>query len=258
MKIYSWNMYFRNAEHPRALRFIEHLDFDVLCLQEVPDDFLELLKRLDFELVSGNDVDRLFPARVEHNSLVILSRHPIIEHGTFALPKTKIPFRTKVFVKLMRPLGWSKIANRGGLWADIALPGFASPVRVFCLHLILAYPSARREEFDIAMKERAPELSTVVCGDLNSIESPKVSLLSWILGGKLSDTFLWERERHDVENMFAEAGLKNPLRGQVTHPFSRSQLDHVLVPLNANVVDARVLAERYGSDHSPVFAEISA
>ena len=37
MKIYSWNMLFRNTDLDRAFSFIKSLDFDVFCLQEVPE-----------------------------------------------------------------------------------------------------------------------------------------------------------------------------------------------------------------------------
>ena len=105
-------MYFRNKDFDRAYRFLESLEFDVLCLQEVPEAFLGRLKRLPFFIRSSVDVDRLFKRGTMRNYLVILSKHPIVEAKTFAFSLPDIPWRTRVFRYLMRPVGWSKIDGR--------------------------------------------------------------------------------------------------------------------------------------------------
>src|SRR3989338_7830549 len=84
MKVYSWNIFFRNTDFDRAFEFIANLDFDILCLQEVPESFLERLSKLDVHIASAPDVDRLFPNGTERNFLVILSRHRIVAKSAFA------------------------------------------------------------------------------------------------------------------------------------------------------------------------------
>ncbi len=67
----------------------------------------------------------------------------------------------------------------------------------------------------------------------------------------------WHRERKQAEARFRDVRLKNPLRGRVTHGFSRSQLDHILVPEDVKVLRAEVVRKTYGSDHHPVLVEVS-
>ena len=161
MKIYSWNIFFRNGKLERAIEFIRNLDFDVLCLQEVPEEFLYRLQKLPIHLAFAPDVDRIYPKRIERNYLVILSRHRIIFHNKFSLEVPHQPLRTRLFVQAMRPIHWSRIRNRHGFFADIEIKGLSTIVRVFCLHLILAHPEARRREFEIAMREYDPAHPTM-------------------------------------------------------------------------------------------------
>ena len=257
MKIYSWNMLYRNKELDRAFEFIAHADFDIFCLQEVPEHFLKRLQTLPYHLAFRIDVERLFRKRVERIFLVIISKHPITAQGEIAFPDywPLLPLRSRLFVHLMPSRFFSKIRNRNVLYADVAVPG--SPVRVFNLHLILAQSAWRLKEFETAMAERDPSRPTIVCGDFNTLQSPRVSLLNWILGGRASDAALYNRERTHIEKRFVEHELLNPLRGEVTHPFSQSQLDHILVSHSFTVKNASVLPRRFGSDHHPIRAEIS-
>ena len=257
MKIVSWNIYFRNADFDRAFRFIESLEYDVLCLQEVPEELLTRLKKLPVDIRWSVDVDRLFKQGTVRNYLVILSRHPIedVREFTFSLPH--IPWRTKLFMHLLRPLGWSKIEGRTALIADVKLPGYSSPVRVACLHLLLAHPSVRFTEFERTMEAIGETSEKILCGDFNIIESPKVSLISWAHGGTVLDTLLWKRERAELERRFAHYRLVNPHLNQITHPFSRSQLDHILVSGHMKIKNSGVMEDPTGSDHLPIFVELA-
>ena len=140
------------------------------------------------------------------------------------------------------------------MYADISVDG--ETVRVLNLHLTLTHPNARAEELEKALLHRDPRLLTIVCGDLNVIESPKMSLLNWILGGSLLDMLLFSRARKDHERRFTHHELSNPLAGKSTHPLSRSQLDHILLSKHFVVQDARVISNRHGSDHHPIVAQI--
>lgn len=253
MNLYSWNMHHRNRDLDRALSFIQKLDFDVLCLQEVPEQFLERLKTLPCRIAYGVDVDRLSGKTFERNYCVILSRHPIVGTREFAFPAFPLALRTKLFILLLHPLGWRRTANRGSACADIELPN--GRTRVFCLHLTLSYPERILREFDAAMELRDPSLSSVVCGDFNILERPHITILNWLLGGRARDMFAWRSERGAMEKKFARLALQNPLRGRPTQTISRSQLDHILVPKEFRVVRADVLPDRRGSDHHPVFVE---
>lgn len=257
MKIYSWNMLYRNRELHEAFRFIAKSDFDIFCLQEVPEETLVRLKTLPYYLASRVDTEKVFPSRIVPMYNVILSKHPIeAEHEvTFDDYWPLLPLRTRLFVHLMPKRLFSKIRNRGGLYADVEVHGVS--IRVFCLHLILAQPAWRLKEFERAMVECDSARPTIVCGDFNILEKPHVTPLNWMLGGRVSDALFYGRERTSIEKHFVEHKLTNALRGHITHPLSRSQLDHILVSHSFSIEKASVLPERIGSDHHPIRVEIS-
>src|SRR3989344_4017479 len=260
MKIYSWNMLFRNRELDRAFNFISESDFDIFCLQEVPEDFLTRLQTLsnsrEYSIAHRSDVERLFSDGVKNNFVVTLSKHQITNQGEIQFPEYwhLLPLRTRIFVRLMKPFGFSMVRNRGGLYVDIKIGG--KSIRVMNLHLILAQPAWRLKEFELAMAERDPSRPTIVCGDFNTIEASHISILNWILGGKVSDAFLHRRERTNINKQFVQHELVNTLAGSITHQLSRSQLDHILVSHSFSIKNAEVIHDRVGSDHHPIFVEI--
>lgn len=253
-------MLFRNRELDRAFEFISKTDFDIFCLQEVPEDFLKRLQTLStsvsYSIAYRSDVERLFPDGVKNNFVVTFSKYPITNKGEIQFPEYwhLLPLRTRIFVRLMRPFGFSMIRNRGGMFVDINAGG--KSIRVMNLHLILAQPAWRLKEFEMAMAERDPSRPTIVCGDFNTIEAPHISILNWILGGKVSDAFLHKRERTEINKQFVQHELVNTLAGSVTHPLSRSQLDHILVSHSFTIKNASVLPDRVGSDHHPIMVEV--
>ena len=250
-------MLFRNRELDRAFDFISKSDFDIFCLQEVPDEFLKRLQTLPYSVAERIDVERLFTKGTMTNHVVILSKCPIEAQGEIPFPDYwhLLPLRTRIFVRLMKPFGFSKIRNRGAIFADIRVPGFENAVRVFNLHIILAQPAWRLKEFETAMAKRDPARSTIVCGDFNTVQSPHISILNWFLGGLASDALLYNRERTRIEKHFVEHQLVNPLTGGITHPLSQSQLDHILVSHSFSIKNASVIPDRFGSDHHPIRVE---
>ena len=253
-------MLFRNRELDRAFEFISRADFDIFCLQEVPEKFLKRLQALStsiaYSIAHRSDVERLFPDGVKNNFVVTLSKYPIENQGEIQFPEYwhLLPLRTRIFVRLMKPFGFSMIRNRGGLFVDVNSGG--KSMRVMNLHLILAQPAWRLKEFEMAMAERDQSRPTIVCGDFNTIEAPHISILNWILGGKVSDIFFHRRERTEINKQFVQHELVNTLSGSVTHPLSRSQLDHILVSHTFTIKNVEVIPDRIGSDHHPIFAEI--
>lgn len=249
-------MLFRNRELDRAFEFISRADFDILCLQEVPENFLERLKKLPYFMTSRVDVEKLYGPKTIPMFNVILSKHAIESQGEILFPEYwhLLPLRTRIFVHLMPNKFFTKIRNRGSLYADVMIGG--ASVRVFNLHLILAQPAWRLKEFETAMAERDPSRPTIVCGDFNTIEAPHISILNWILGGKVSDIFLHKRERTNIQEKFVQHELVNALAGSTTHQFARSQFDHILVSHTFTIKNAEVLPDRIGSDHHPIRVEI--
>lgn len=257
MVIYSWNMQFRNRELDRAFEFVSKSDFDIFCLQEVPEAFLARLKALPVHLAQATDADRLF--HYPHRAYIVtFSRYPITAEKTISYPGYwhEIPWYGKLTTYILRPIGWSRPENRHALLTMLDMP--SGKVRLYNLHLTLAAPHRRLREFEEAISmERDQRTPAVVCGDFNIVESPRVSLLNWLLGGRASDALCFRRERTHIEKRFVEHELVNPLRGRVTHAFAGSQLDHILVSSDLTVDEAGVIPDRYGSDHYPIRAVIS-
>jgi len=256
MRIYSWNMLFENKKLEEAFTFIKELEFDILCLQEAPDEFLKRLSALPFHMASAPDDDYESEGKSHRVHLAILSRYPIKAAHAFALPDRTLsrPLRGKIFVFLLQSLGiWPRhknLGNRHGLYADLQSP--RGLMRVFSLHLSVTAPVHRKEELGIAFSHLDPSLETIVCGDFNILESYRVSPASWLLGGTLSDVCMTRAERRWMEAAFKEHGFANPLLGHVTHPFSSSQLDHILLSKDLMATDMEVLKNAHGSDHRPI------
>ena len=68
--------------------------------------------------------------------------------------------------------------------------------------------------------------------------------------------YLKDTSFNNFEKQFIAHELTNALRGKITHPFSHSQLDHILISNSFSVKNAKVIADRFGSDHCPIHAEI--
>ncbi len=198
-------MLYRNRALDRAFRFIEESNFDIFCLQEVPGEFLERLRKLPYFIAFRVDKERLVRKSTSPHFVVILSRHPIIAQGEIPFPDywSIIPLRARIFTFLMRPLYFARARNRGGLYVDV-LPVGGIPLRIFNLHLMLAQPAWRLEEFERAMLQHDPTQPTIVCGDFNILEAPHITPLNWIFGGHATDVLFYTRERTVIERHFTE------------------------------------------------------
>jgi endonuclease/exonuclease/phosphatase family metal-dependent hydrolase len=254
MKIYSWNMLFRNQKLDDALRWIETLEFDVICLQEVPEAFLEKLRSLPWHLAHTIEAIRHEPNGDRNIYSVVLSKHPITAQGTIRLPEVPPSARVSMFIRLMRPLHFVHVSDHEAVYADITLPNHSEPLRVVSAHISLTHPTQRALELEAIFEHLTPR--TIVCGDFNIIESWRVSLLNFLLGGTIRDATHYSTERIRVEEMFGNRSLVNPLRDQITHPFGLSQLDHILVPNTMPIRRCGIYVHAHGSDHRPIFAFI--
>jgi endonuclease/exonuclease/phosphatase family metal-dependent hydrolase len=256
MTIYSWNMLYRNRELDRAFEFISHADFDIFCLQDVPEPFLSQLKTLPSQIAYRMDSEKMFPRAIVPMYNVILSRHAITGQNEMPFDEywLRLPLFARFFALAMRPFHFAPLRNRGGIYADVSANG--RTLRIFNLHLALAFPAQRMREFELAMAEHDPVQPTIVCGDFNILEKPHISILNWLMGGRMSDALFFKRERMHIEQRFVEHSLVNPLRGSATHALSRSQLDHILVSHSLVLRNAEVLAETLGSDHHPIRVDI--
>ena len=255
MKVYSWNVYCYNRKIQEVCDFIERLEFDVLCLQEATPELLKCLQDMPYEIAYHTDVIRLdSPRKEELNYVVILSKHPMEYRGTLQFPEFALPKYMRYIVSFMTGLGWTLVTERGSVFADVRIG--KRLIRVFSAHLTLWGPGNRDEEFKEILKNVRPGMPTIIGGDFNIIEHPPMKIINWILGSAFHEALPWYPERALFEERFRRSGFKNPHRTQVTHGFSRSQLDHILITRDLTARSAWVLPDLHGSDHYPVGVEL--
>lgn len=256
MKIYSWNVYCYNREIPKVAAYIRSLEFDLLCLQEVTPQLLNELKEMPYRLTYHVDVIRLFRRnRREENYVAILSKHPLVHTGTLQFFTFPFPLHTRLFITFMSLFRWSFITERGAVYADV--PFGDQLLRIFSVHLTLWGAGNRAQEFEAVIGHVEPNRPSVIAGDFNVVEFGPMKILNWLLGGPLTEGMPWYPERDLFEERFKAAGFLNPLRGHITHHFSRSQLDHILVTKDLVATDAAVERTTHGSDHRPISVSIA-
>jgi endonuclease/exonuclease/phosphatase family metal-dependent hydrolase len=255
MKIYSWNVLRSNRKLEEVYGFIEKLDFDVLCLQEVTEEMLSRFKQMPFHI--AYNVERFAEnsrSKVSRNYAVILSRPEIRSQGKIQFPELLRTFNSNRFEAFMKRVEkWESVTNLGAVYADIEIEGKLT--RVFCVHLALWNPQTRTKEFEHLMEFLPKEGPTIVCGDFNILEYGPIKILNWLLSGSFYEGMPWYPERRLFEERFTKHNFKNPLRGMITHAFSHSQLDHVLLSPELTSVKSWVEEDSRGSDHQPVGVE---
>jgi endonuclease/exonuclease/phosphatase family metal-dependent hydrolase len=259
MTIYSWNMLFSNSKLDQAFEFIRDTDWDIFCLQEVPESFVERLRTLPHPIAVAAEGARTMKGKRFTLHLVTLSKHPITDSRTTPMPfEERAPsLREKMFLNFMSYVGlFTRAAgHRHSLWATVQTP--TGPLQVLNMHLSLRNPRARFNEFSLTVRERADALPTVVCGDFNVLESIHITPINYLRSGTFGDFLFFRRERGHLERHFLEHKLLNPLRGKKTHPLSQSQLDHILISNTFSTRNAEVITNRRGSDHCPIRVEVT-
>lgn len=260
MKIYSWNILYKNERMDDVVEFIQAVDADLFCMQEVPASLLPTLRELPYNIATTPEYHHDNKSIDTH--LVILSKHEIIKEHTFTtIDRTDhpIPLRTRLFFLAMKytisewPTDYAA-SRRHGLYVDIAHKTHGE-VRVFCVHPLLTYPNVRAVECAAIFENCDTSKSVIVCGDFNIIERINTTILNWLLGGNIADTLLWWRERKNFEKQHSSYGFSNPHRSTSTHEYG-SQLDHILVCNIPHTILGNVHSDRIGSDHHPICVEI--
>ncbi len=265
LRIASWNVYVFNEKIDEAVAFIEKLDADVLCMQEVSETLLKRLESLPYHMLSAIDrtwqLDAWRPSRGEATMyVVILSKHPILSHEKYLhppLPSTT-PWQTHLYYFARYIVGmWRGGPGRDSEFLKAEIQLGEDTVEVWSAHLSLFTPAIRSREFATLASHLNPDKKTIVCGDFNILDSWRVKLINWLQGGRIWDALPWSNERTHIQESFSSADLTNPLAGTVTHPIAHSQLDHILVSNDLATRDAHVIRELHGSDHYPVELTIS-
>lgn len=254
MRVWSWNVYCYNKKPQEVLDFVRSRSTNVLCLQEVPETLLT-----DLEALFPFSTHAVDSTRIRHKERltlynVILSPYPLEDAKPVHHTDISHPFRTKMTIRALASEGWSASTGRNAVTATAHTP--IGHIQIYSAHLTLTSPTNRAREYAELMSH-ATNLPKIVAGDFNIIERPRIKILNWFLGASLHESMPWYSERNKFEQRFANSGLGNPLRGTVTHHFSHSQLDHILVPYQFKVESSGVHPNMHGSDHKAVFVEIA-
>ena len=178
-----------------------------------------------------------------------------------ALPKVD-PYRwlTKTFVGCLELINlWAGLPEHFQL-VDIKVG--EKEVRVINVHLPFASADSRIRCLE-AVIEKFSDALNILGGDLNCWHTWQGSILSLLLGSKLTQVIPPNGTRRMMQHKWLYAGIFNPLEEKdiTCAGAGGQQIDLVLEPLSSKNVSTLVL-ERFtrhaflGSDHRPVFVEM--
>lgn len=246
-------MFFENKTLDDAFTFIRTTPFDIFCLQEVPQAFLDRLSNLPYNLTYVSEVTLMTRTQIIPVYSVLLSKHPIVNTTKITFDYVNPTFGGRLvracidLTRKERVIAWK---DRNAFSVEIEYNN--ERFQIFNIHLPLTYPKQRIKELIKILSSRKEGAKIIICGDFNTLEKFSITLLNWLMGGSFLDWVFYKRERHYIENFFNGFRIANPLVGTITHPISGSQLDHILVSHDISVSLAKVITKRYGSDHNPI------
>lgn len=245
LKIFSWNVYCHNRHFDKALRFIKTQKADVFCLQEVPDEIVHILKKESSFFISEATSHEHGKKHLKTRNLIV-SRYPIRETKAFLFKDEKKRSIKSRISRLTGPIEFH--------YVDILVED--TTVRIFNSHLECnTSPRVRSEQFKQILRESKKDTLNIYCGDLNTYGRWYINLfVGYFSNYTLKD--IAQSEKKLFNKLFEEYNLSDVFSGQITYPFLRLQLDHILVPKNVKVISKKVHTHRHGSDHRPVFVEV--
>ena len=245
LKIFSWNMYCHNRNFKGALKFLESIEADVMCLQEVPTAIAREMKKKREWYVTEAKARHRGRKRLKTRN-VIVSKYPVKEKGGDAFADEKKRAIKSRMSGLCGPLDFQYIDIKVG----------RRKVRVFNSHLECnTSPRMRVEQFKQVLDLSHKSSANIYCGDLNTYGQWYLNIfVGYFSNYKLSD--VKDSEKKLFSKLFKEYKLHNVFHKHVTYPLFRLQLDHILIPDTMNVLQKNVYNERYGSDHRPICVEV--
>jgi endonuclease/exonuclease/phosphatase family metal-dependent hydrolase len=266
LTIASWNVGIFNPISPaKIIEKIGGSHWDILCLQEVSPILKDrLVGNNDWAGCSEQESVRTMPdgSLVVAYSMILVrapahvvskDSHPFHPLGP---PRGRKKFLIDVLTKLKSHDGVSK--DNTFLYADIEWG--KRKFRVLSVHFQWASDRDRDLNWQSVSSLLDSDNPNLVAGDLNLFDTFRGAILNWFLLGRASGILNPKADRKRKERDFRIKGLRNPLRGQITHKkkAGKQQLDHILVnPMQVEVLSAS--AEGFdstgkfsGSDHAPV------
>jgi len=237
MNIFSWNVS-RNNSNGSMYDLLSSDEYDVICLQEVNEAFLnELQERLcDYSIHVANET-LTTASKVHRLYLVTLTKPKIIFSKSIDHESCKTAFYR--LTKREISIQYS--------FVDICLENVE--YRIFNSHLqCVAPPNVREKQFLQMKGDFREDRHNIICGDLNTFHKPFLFFIGPVLSYTRKDYLINEsRLYNDL------SGLKNPLNKKHTSVYMSGQLDYILLPEYFEVQESKVMKSlKKGSDHYPV------
>lgn len=221
LTVATWNVRYSNTEWPQAARWLDHCQADVLLLTEVNEDWARELE------VPG----RRWPWRIldSANGLWLLSRYPLSGSPSGTATGIASP------------------------WIDCTAATPAGPVRILALHP----PPPRRGRPFAERNDQLLRCARQAATGGDGAAAAAAAVIPVIVLGDLNCTPFspW------FDRMVEAGGLHDSALGYGLTPtwrrlWWRLPIDHILISRNIGVQSRRVEADRLGSDHHPVLAEL--
>jgi endonuclease/exonuclease/phosphatase family metal-dependent hydrolase len=247
MRIITWNIFNKNEKIKSSLNFIFKYNPDIVCLQEFPEESLDLLNQKEYHFVNAKDCTTItLNKKNQTNSLLIIGIKRKIKHSTeiFSL---KMPANNiiKKITNLKESLEGLKIT----------FTYKNNKISLFNCHLsFAARPFIRRKELRKILKNGNGR--RIICGDFNDFGNPFLNLfLGPFLNYRLKDYKI--NEIKYFERIFKKYKFNNWFFGEITHPISRQQLDYLLLSKELKIKNKEVLSEGSKfSDHLPLLVDL--
>lgn len=218
-----------------------------MCLQELREETVRYLETLPTYFCVSS-LDLLIGKEVFWKAIVSKQCPSAVRTVSFTI-KTKPCLALTQLPKI-------KVCREGRnfQYADFEIDG--EKMRAFNLHLAsTSGPFHRFKQLD-EVQQHFIKNGTVLCGDFNTFGTPFLNAFVGLVYGYSWKEYLIE-EYDLLANFAKEHRLQFSCGRQITHPLSRTQLDHILVPEHWRVKSSALYKNRCGSDHRLMAAEVA-
>ena len=259
----SWNVDDKRDDDflGELLRLIAEMRPEIICLQEVPERFLEALAsapisaqypNFTFAIDQHKDGGYLGPSCPRTTSyLVILSKreHPFEEvfEYTHGRPKETL---------FSEATGWDECIQHHGV--NIKING--KSLRIINVHFgCAATYRDKRKQFRVVTKEHFIPDHTIVCGDFNTTITlePRHLLLHLVGRWFSARDILQARAQRHFAKAAGKHGLQDLFCNTETYIGTGLSLVGILIPKRlVDKIEYWALSETRGSDHAPTFARL--
>lgn len=249
MKLITWNVNNANLYLKRLLTLIDENNPDVLCLQEVPENFLDkIYSKTEYSWVTIYDSKSNKPNKSMY--ILIGSKYKIINKGHKYLTEGNKSFLSSIY--------YVKFTFReeyiGINYIDIEINN--KPYRIVTFRMSTAIgPTDRLKHMETVFNEIVIPGRTIIAGDFNVFKNPVfIWLFGFLRGYTLKEHFMKEYEKFN--QMLTEKHFVNIFKGSCTMIpcVLNEQADYIVIPDNIKNYKSKIMG-KYLSDHNMLMLE---